>query len=65
MYCAETVFDAEVCNGGLMQFFGNSSGNHVDDTLMALEELRHPEAQAALAGAMHCAGPLSRYPTVR
>lgn len=54
------VFDAEVCNGGIMQFFGNSSGDHAAETLDALAELGHPEAEAALRGAMRLVGPLSR-----
>jgi Domain of unknown function (DUF4375)/HEAT repeats len=59
VYCA-FLFDAEVCNGGLMQFFGNSSGNHTVDTLAALLELGHKEAYAALDEAIRLVGPLSR-----
>ncbi|MDQ3329474.1 MAG: DUF4375 domain-containing protein [Planctomycetota bacterium] len=59
VYCA-FLFDAEVCNGGLMQFFGNSSGDHAVDTLEALAELEHKEAHAALQTAMRLVGPLSR-----
>lgn len=59
VYCA-FLFDAEVCNGGLMQFFGNSSGDHAVDTLDALAELGHKEAHAALQTAMRLVGPLSR-----
>jgi HEAT repeat protein len=61
VYCA-FLFDAEVCNGGLMQFFGNSSGDHAVDTLNALAELRHNEAHAALATAIRLVGPLAREP---
>lgn len=61
VYCA-FMFDAEVCNGGLMQFFGNSSGDHAADTLEALRELGHPEADAALAAAIKLIGPLAREP---
>ena len=61
VYCA-FLFDAEVCNGGLMQFFGNSSGDHATDTLAALAELGHAEAHAALATAMRLVGPLAREP---
>ena len=61
VYCA-FLFDAEVCNGGLMQFFGNSSGDHAVDTLEALAELGHKEAHAALQTAMRLVGPLSREP---
>lgn len=57
VFCA-FCFDAEVCNGGLMQFFGNI--NRPLDTLSALSELGHQEAYAALEGAMKLAGPLSR-----
>jgi len=49
-----------VNNGGLTQFFGNSSGNHVVDTLKALAELPHHEAHAALDAAMRLVGPLAR-----
>ena len=59
VYCA-SCFDAEVCNGGLMQFFGNSSGDHAVDTLEALEQLAHTEAVTALTKAMHAVGPLAR-----
>jgi hypothetical protein len=59
VYCA-FLFDAEVCNGGLMQFFGNSSGDHAVDTLVALSELRHRDAYAALDTAMRLVGPLAR-----
>ncbi len=61
VYCA-IVFDGEVCNGGLMQFFVNSSGDHAVETLEALRELGHAEAEAALAGAMRAVGPLAREP---
>ena len=56
------VFDGEVCNGGIMQFFGNSSGDYASDTLDALRELAHPQAEAALATAMKLVGPLAREP---
>ena len=59
VYCA-FLFDAEVCNGGLMQFFGNSSGDHAVDTLNALAELGHKEAHAAIQTAMRLVGPISR-----
>lgn len=61
VYCA-FLFDAEVCNGGLMQFFANSSGDHAVDTLAALAELGHKEGHAALDSAMKLAGPLAREP---
>lgn len=54
------LFDAEVRNGGLMQFFGNSSGDHAVDTLEALAGLGHWEAHNALQTAMSLVGPLSR-----
>jgi len=56
VYCA-FLFDAEVCNGGLSQFFSNGSGDHASDTLDALRELGHAEAEAALAGAIRLVGP--------
>jgi hypothetical protein len=59
VYCA-FLFDAEVCNGGLMQFFGNSSGDHAVDALEALSELGHKEAHAALRDAIKLVGPLAR-----
>jgi len=55
-------FDAEVCNGGLMQFFANSSGVRAADTLEALRLLNHPEGVRALEEAMRLMGPLSRDP---
>lgn len=61
VYCA-FLFDAEVCNGGIMQFFGNSSGDHAVDTLEALRILDHPDAYRALNAAMNLVGPLSREP---
>jgi HEAT repeat protein len=59
VYCA-FLFDAEVCNGGLMQFFGNSSGDHAVDTLKAIAELDHKEAYTALDTAIRLVGPLAR-----
>jgi hypothetical protein len=61
VYCA-FLFEAEVCNGGIMQFFGNSSGNHAADTLEALRVLGHPEAYHALDTAIKLVGPLAREP---
>jgi hypothetical protein len=59
VYCA-FLFDAEVCNGGLMQFFGNSSGDHAADTVDALRELGHTVGGEVLATAMRHVGPLAR-----
>jgi hypothetical protein len=59
VYCA-FMFDAEVCNGGLLQFFGNSSGEHVSETLRALQVLGHSEGEHALSTAVKLAGPLSK-----
>lgn len=59
VYCV-FLFDAEVCNGGLMRFFGNSSGSHAVDTLAALSELGHQEGYAVLDSAMKLVGPLAR-----
>jgi HEAT repeat protein len=59
VYCA-FMFDAEVCNGGLLQFFGNTSGDHVAETLEALRILGHLDAEYALRRAIQLAGPLSR-----
>jgi hypothetical protein len=50
-------FQGEVCNGGLSQFFGNSSGQYVPETLEALRALRHPESVAALEFAIAQIGP--------
>ena len=61
IYCG-FEFDSEVCNGGLLQFFGNSSGNHAVETLEALRVLNHAEACHALETAMSLVGPLSREP---
>jgi hypothetical protein len=61
LYCC-FLFDAEVCNGGIMQFFGNSSGDHAAETLEALKLLGHAEAECALSTAMKLIGPLSREP---
>jgi hypothetical protein len=61
VYCA-FLFDAEVCNGGIMQFFGNSSGDHTAKTLDALRELAHPEAEVALSTAIAHVGPLALEP---
>jgi HEAT repeat protein len=54
------MFDAEVCNGGIMQFFGNSSGNQCAETLEALRILDLPDAVHCLERAMNLVGPLSR-----
>lgn len=54
------VFLGEVCNGGLMQFFGNSSGDHAVETLAALHEFGHAPSEDALASAMKLLGPLAR-----
>lgn len=59
VYCA-FLFDMEVCNGGLMQFFANSSGDHVEDTLEALAVLGHDEAHTAMQAAIRLVGPLSK-----
>ena len=55
-------FDAEVCNGGLMQFFANSAGDHAADTLDDLRTLGCVSAVAALDGAVRAIGPLAREP---
>jgi HEAT repeat protein len=52
-------FDWEICNGGIMQFFGNSTGNMTRETLEALKCLAHPEALAALEKAIELIGPLA------
>jgi hypothetical protein len=56
------VFDAEVCNGGIMQFFGNASGEHTAETLDALRELGAVDVAELLAAAMRQVGPLAREP---
>ena len=42
MYCSY-LFDAEVCNGGLSQFFVNSGCNYISDTSAALHAIGPPE----------------------
>jgi hypothetical protein len=61
VYCAFD-FNGEVCNGGIMQFFGNTSGDHAVETLEALRVLGHEEAYHALESAMSLVGPLAREP---
>ena len=61
IYCA-CVFEAEVCNGGITQFFGNSSGDRAADTLEALRLLDHRPSYDALNTAMRLIGPLAREP---
>jgi HEAT repeat protein len=61
VYCG-FLFDAEVCNGGIMQFFGNTSGDRAVETLEALRVLNLPEAFNGLDTAMNLVGPLSREP---
>jgi HEAT repeat protein len=61
VYCG-FLFDAEVCNGGIMQFFGNSSGDHAVETLESLLVLNHAEAYRALETAISAVGPLAREP---
>jgi HEAT repeat protein len=61
VYCG-FLFDAEVCNGGIMQFFGNSSGDQAIETLEALRVLNHAEAYRALDTAMNLVGPSAREP---
>jgi HEAT repeat protein len=58
--CCCYVFDAEVCNGGITQFFGNTSGDLTAETLEALKTIGHKEAVNALQTAMRLLGPLSR-----
>lgn len=58
-YCGSN-FDYEVCNGGLMQFLGNSSGDHAVETLAAIRVIGHAEAENALSTAMRLVGPLAR-----
>jgi len=53
---------AEVCNGGLIQFFANSSGDRAAETLGALRELGHAEAESALLSAIKLVGPLAIEP---
>lgn len=51
-----TVFDGEVCNGGLMQFFGNSSGNRAGDTLAALKQFQYEPGLQVLEVAIEVVG---------
>ena len=53
-------FDAELCNGGLMQFFANGTGGRAVDTLDGLRTLDCRPAVAALDGALRAVGPLAR-----
>jgi len=55
-----TVFDGEVCNGGIAQFLGNSSGDYTVETMAALETIKHPEAIKALSTAMKLLGPAAK-----
>lgn len=61
VYCAY-LFDAEVRNGGISQFFGNSSGRYAGETLEALRVLNHAEAYDALNSAIQLLGPKSKHP---
>lgn len=56
-YYRAFVFDAEVTNGGLMQFFGNSGGDHAARTLDALRTIGEPGAVRVLDEAMKRVGP--------
>jgi hypothetical protein len=47
------VFNFEVLNGTLSQFFYNSAGDHAVETVPALEAVRAKRAAAALRGANH------------
>ncbi len=55
-----STFEFQVGNGGLTQFFANSSGDHVPETTEALRILGHPEAIHALASAVDLVGPIAR-----
>jgi hypothetical protein len=54
------LFDVQVCNGGIMQFFGNIE--YTVETLEAVRVLNHAEAHTALEFAMNLVGPLAREP---
>lgn len=57
IFCAH-LFDMEVKNGGITQFFGNS-GEYTADVLEALRRLGDPTSLTALETAVKCIGPLS------
>ena len=61
LYCA-FMFDAEVRNGGLMQFFGNPSGDLGRETLEALGELSCGAAKSTLSEAVRIVGPFALEP---
>lgn len=58
VYCA-FLFDAEIRNGGLTQFFSNGSGDHTAETLASLEELGHEVGHRTLKAAVRIVGPLA------
>lgn len=51
-YYAVTLFNNEVNNGGLSQYFFNSSGNHWRDAIAGLEVMGSKERQAVLREAI-------------
>ncbi|TVQ51575.1 MAG: DUF4375 domain-containing protein [Phycisphaerales bacterium] len=55
-----STFEFQVGNGGLAQFFANSSGDHVPEIMEALRILGHPEAIHALVSAVDLVGPIAR-----
>lgn len=59
VYCAQ-LFHWEVCNGGISQFFSNSSGDHAVETLSALQRLEHKESEELLAAAFEVLGPSAK-----
>ncbi len=60
---AATWFESEVCNGGLYQFFGNSTGVLAPEALEGLRAIGLPEWVEILAKARHFFG--TAYPRDR
>jgi hypothetical protein len=48
------ILDAEIVNGGLHQYFSNSSGRYAHETLAALLELGAAHSAKLLQQAIHC-----------
>ena len=55
-YCLHQL-EAEVNNGGVYQFFSNSSGEYVPETLQALSDIGAPRTRALLEQAVAIAFP--------
>lgn len=51
------LLDAEVCNGGWLQWVGNSSGEYARETAEALDEIGAPDAAAEVRKVIVALGP--------